>query len=197
MREASREFSTGSAFRIDVMTSVTVTIGLSGDRGCRREKDPTTVSIPETAGTRLTGPHHNARWAVSKEWSPETVFDVLASDEARKILAVASVESVSAKELADVLAASEPTIYRRLDVLQEYDFVRAEQQIDDRGHHYKTYSTSLHRIEMTIEEGTFNIDIKIEQDLIDQFEEFWTDLERGAPATKTTDDPLGDGSDPD
>lgn len=129
---------------------------------------------------------------MSKEWDPDTVFDVLASEDARKILALTSVEGLSAQELADYLDASEPTIYRRLDVLQEYDFVRADQQIDEQGNHYKTYSTSLERIEMEIEGGQFHIDIELERDLVDQFEQFWNDFERGSPESKTTDDPLED-----
>lgn len=114
--------------------------------------------------------------AVSKEWDPDTLFDVFGSESARGILALASVEPLSAKELADHLDVSEPTVYRRLDVLQSYDLISEDQQIDDEGNHYKTYETNLERIAFEIEDGEFVVDVRLKRDLIDQFEQFWGDL---------------------
>lgn len=113
---------------------------------------------------------------MSKEWDPDTLFDVFGSESARGILALASVEPLSAKELADHLDVSEPTVYRRLDVLQSYDLISEDQQIDDEGNHYKTYETNLERIAFEIEDGEFVVDVRLKRDLIDQFEQFWGDL---------------------
>jgi len=114
--------------------------------------------------------------AVSKEWDPDTLFDVFGSESARNILALASVEPMSAHELADHLDISEPTVYRRLNVLQNYDLVAEDTRIDDDGNHYKTYETNLERVAFEIDEGEFVVDVRLKRDLVDQFERFWEDL---------------------
>ena len=116
--------------------------------------------------------------AVAKEWEPETIFDVLGSERARRILALASVKPVSADELSDGLDASLPTIYRRVNALQEYDLLREETRIDTDGNHFKAFTTNLERICFEVEDGGFDIDIELRRDMVDQFEDFWTDLER-------------------
>lgn len=113
---------------------------------------------------------------MSKEWDPDTLLDVFGSESARGILALASVRPLPAKELADRLDVSEPTVYRRLAVLQRYDLVSEDQHIDDEGNHYKTYETNLDRIAFEIEDGEFIVDVRLQRDLVDQFEQFWGDL---------------------
>ncbi|MFB6300429.1 MAG: ArsR/SmtB family transcription factor [Halobacteriales archaeon] len=114
---------------------------------------------------------------MSKEWEPETLFDVLASDHARDILALTSVRAMSAQELADHCDTSLPTIYRRINALLEYDLLQEETQIDEDGNHYKTFETNLERIVFEINDGAVDIDIELRKDLVDQFDEFWHDLE--------------------
>lgn len=81
--------------------------------------------------------------------------------ENRRILLLASVESVSAKELATRLGVSGPTINRWLDMLQRYDLVSERVQIDDQGYHYHTYETNLEAISFEIEDGEFITDIQL------------------------------------
>lgn len=116
---------------------------------------------------------------MSDEWDPDTLLDVFGSETARGILAMASVEPVSAAALADHLDVSEPTVYRRLAVLRRYDLVTEEVRIDDEGNNYKTYETSLERIAFEVEDGRFLVDVRLERDLVDQFESFWSDLGEG------------------
>lgn len=113
---------------------------------------------------------------MSEEWDPDTLLDVFGSETARGILALASVEPLSAGDLSDHLEVSEPTVYRRLDALQRYDLVTGHAQVDDGGNHYKTYETNLERIAFEIEDGRFVVDVRLERDLVDQFESFWSDL---------------------
>lgn len=117
---------------------------------------------------------------MSKEWEPETVFDVLGSEHARQILALASLEPMSAEDLADHCETSLPTVYRRVNALLEYDLLREETQIDEDGNHFKLFETNLERICFEIEEGGFNIDITLRRDLTDQFDEFWEGLRTGS-----------------
>jgi predicted ArsR family transcriptional regulator len=117
---------------------------------------------------------------VSKEWEPENVFDVLGSEIARQILALASHQPLSATTLAEHCDVSEPTIYRRIHALQEYDMLDEQMEIDDDGHHYKRFRTNLKEARFRVEDGQFSIDIQLEKDYSDKFTDFWNDLEKGA-----------------
>ncbi len=119
-------------------------------------------------------------WTVSKEWEPENVFDVLGSEVARQILALASLKPLSATELAEHCGVSEPTIYRRIHALQEYDMLDEQMELDDEGHHYKRFRTSLKEARFQVDEGQFDIDIQLKKDYSDKFTDFWNDLEKGA-----------------
>lgn len=112
---------------------------------------------------------------VSTEWDPKTVFDVLGNEHARQILALASVEPVSADDLADHTDASQPTVYRRVNVLQEYDMLREETQLDEEGNHYKTYRTTLEEVRFGVENGGFTVDIELRQEVVERFSEVWTE----------------------
>lgn len=121
---------------------------------------------------------------MSKEWEPETVFDVLESDVARRILVLASREPMSADELADGCDASLPTIYRRVNVLLEYDFLTEDRELDSDGNHYKTFETALERITFEIEGDGISVTLDRRRSLLDQFEDFWSDLGESAAATE-------------
>lgn len=116
---------------------------------------------------------------MSKEWEPETIFDVFGSERAREILAMASVEPMSAQEFADRTGASLPTIYRRINALQEYDLLEEQTEIDKQGNHYKTFETNLEEVCFQIEDGSFTVDLRLRHDLVDKFDELWGDLESG------------------
>lgn len=117
---------------------------------------------------------------VSKEWNPANVFEVLASETAREVLVLASVEPMAARDLAEHCEASLPTIYRRVNVLVEYDLLEKETEFDPDGNHYNTYETTLDQLCIVIEDGDLSVDVQTERDLVDRFGGLWTDLERGA-----------------
>jgi len=116
---------------------------------------------------------------VTKEWNPDTVFDVFGSEVARNILALASVRPVSAADIAEYCEVSEPTVYRRIHALQEYDMLAEETAIDDDGHHHNRYRTCLEEVRVRVDEGQFDIDLELNRDYTDKFAEFWDDLEAG------------------
>lgn len=111
-----------------------------------------------------------------KEWDPVGIFDLFGDDLTRRILVLASEQPLSANELAGTLDTSHPTIYRRINALLEYDLVTEQQQIDAEGNHYKTFETTLNRISFEIDDGAYNIDIQMRQNLVDRFDDFWSDL---------------------
>ena len=121
---------------------------------------------------------------MSKEWEPETVFDVLESDVARRILVLASREPKSADDLAAGCDASLPTVYRRVNVLLEYDFLTEDRELDADGNHYKTFETALERITFEIDGDGISASLDRRQSILDQFEEFWSDLGESAAASE-------------
>lgn len=116
-----------------------------------------------------------------KEWSPTNVFDVFGDDLSRQILVLASERPLSADTLVEDLDASLPTVYRRINALQEYDLVVERQQVADDGHHYKTFETALESVTLEIEDGNCSIDVRMRRSLVDQFDALWMDLERSSP----------------
>lgn len=129
-----------------------------------------------------------------KEWDPATVFDVFGDELARRLLVLASDRPVAVDDLADQLDVSEPTVYRRVNTLLEYDLVSEHQEVADDGNHYKTFETALKRAAFEIEAGGYNIDLELRQSLVDQFDAFWSDLERSGPGPRpdpATDRPDG------
>ncbi|MUW14815.1 helix-turn-helix domain-containing protein [Halorubrum sp. CBA1125] len=102
---------------------------------------------------------------MAKEWDPETVFDVFGREEIRRILALADEEPMSAEDLAARLSVSQPTVYRRIDVCQEYDLLAEETRIDEEGNHYKVYETTLERICFAVESGGFDVNIELRREI--------------------------------
>lgn len=121
-----------------------------------------------------------------KEWAPMDVFDIFGDALTRRILVLASEQPLSADELAGTLDTSHPTVYRRINALLEYDLLKEQQQIDAEGNHYKTFETTLNRIAFEIDDGGYDIDIQMRQNLVDQFGDFWSDLSEPG-AVETTD----------
>ncbi|WP_435345495.1 ArsR/SmtB family transcription factor [Haloarchaeobius sp. HRN-SO-5] len=104
---------------------------------------------------------------MANEWDADTLFDVFERADARRILALTSVEAMSAKELAERCDASEATIYRRIDVLQDHDLVVERERVDDDGNHFRTYETNLDEVRFRLRDGGFDIDVTYRRDLVD------------------------------
>lgn len=122
---------------------------------------------------------------MSKPWNPDDIFDVLASEDVRRILVATSVRPMSAEELAEICDRSLATVYRRLDAISEYDLLSEESAVDPDGTQYSEYRNDLNEITVSVEEGELTVDIDIERDTVDRFAEPIGDLER---AGETTDD---------
>lgn len=121
---------------------------------------------------------------MSKEWSPDDVFDVLADETARTILLSASRSPRSVQELADACGRSKPTVYRRLNRLAEYDLLTEQIQIDAAGNHFSTYETNLRHICFEVNDEEFEVHIRFRRDLADKFDSLWQALERPERTTE-------------
>jgi predicted transcriptional regulator len=125
---------------------------------------------------------------VSKAWDPDDIFDVLASEDVRRILVATSIRPMSAKELADICDRSLATIYRRVQAMEDYDLLSEELARDPDGTQYNEYKSDLNEITISVDEGRLNVNIDIEKDTVDQFAELIEDLERSGK----DDEPEGD-----
>ncbi len=120
---------------------------------------------------------------MSKSWDPDDIFDVLASEDVRRILVATSVQPMSAKELADICDRSLATIYRRVDAMTEHNLLSEELTVDADGTQYNEYRSDLNEITISVEAGELTVDVDIERDTVDRFAELIEDLEQSGEAS--------------
>ncbi|THE62898.1 ArsR family transcriptional regulator [Salinadaptatus halalkaliphilus] len=114
---------------------------------------------------------------MSEEIDPSTILAILDDEYARAILTHTSVEPMSASTLSDRCDASLPTIYRRLDRLQECRLITEETELAPDGNHYSIYSANLQRLELSLDDGTFDLELTYrEDDVADRFTRMWEGL---------------------
>ncbi len=102
---------------------------------------------------------------------------LLEDEYAHAILIHTSEQTMSAPELSDACDASVSTIYRRIERLQEHDLLAEQLQLDQDGHHYKTYTARLDRVEIELRDGAFEIEITYRpDDAADRFTELFEGL---------------------
>ena len=122
---------------------------------------------------------------MSKSWDPDDIFDVLASEDVRRILVATSVRPMSAKELADICDRSLATIYRRIQAMEDYNLLSEELTRDPDGTQYNEYKSDLNEITIGIDDGQLEVDVDIERDTVDRFAELIEDLEGSGPHSDT------------
>ena len=101
---------------------------------------------------------------MSKSWDPDDIFDVLASEDVRRILVATSVQPMSAKELADICDRSLATIYRRVDAMTEHNLLSEELTVDADGTQYNEYRSDLNEITISVEAGELTVVTGIERE---------------------------------
>jgi predicted transcriptional regulator len=116
-------------------------------------------------------------WGVpTADGDVQAVVGLLDDDYARAILEAASEEHLSAKELADAIDASLPTVYRRVDDLVDAGLLTEETELRADGNHYSVYATALERVELELNEGTFEMQLQRTTDVADRFTDMWERL---------------------
>ncbi|AXR78713.1 ArsR/SmtB family transcription factor [Natrarchaeobaculum sulfurireducens] len=114
---------------------------------------------------------------MSEEIDLSTVLSVLDDEYARDILTHTSVEPMSASTLSERCDASLPTIYRRLERLEACRLVTEETELAPDGNHYSVYTANLDRLELTLEDGAFDLELTYqEEDVADKFTRMWEGL---------------------
>ena len=106
----------------------------------------------------------------------EDILDTIGDRHARKVLAAISRESRSAKELAEECDMSLPTVYRRIEMLDEYDLVKDRTLVADDGNHYKVYESNFESTVISLREDEYQVRIYREENLPDRFSQLWDEL---------------------
>jgi predicted transcriptional regulator len=123
-------------------------------------------------GTTYIDEPRDGPLTVSDVRDPEALADLLGDECARTILVEAKKEPRSAAELSDSAGVSEPTVYRRLERLREYDLVTEDIQPVTDGKNYKLYRTELDGIELDLSEDGFEITVSRRERMVDRFTQF-------------------------
>ena len=100
----------------------------------------------------------------------EEIAALLEDDCARTILAATSTRPMTANELTDRCDASGPTIYRRIEALREQDLIETRTKPDtDGGHHEQVYAATLSQVNVTLHDGSFEVQVERRESLADRF----------------------------
>jgi predicted transcriptional regulator len=106
----------------------------------------------------------------------EKVLDTIGNREARDVLAAISRQPASAKELAEELDVSLPTVYRRIEALEEHDLVTHRTAVADDGNHYKLYECNFDSTVVRLRDDEYDIRIYRRENLPDRFGRLWDEL---------------------
>jgi DNA-binding transcriptional ArsR family regulator len=115
---------------------------------------------------------------VSEEPDLESVVALLDDEYARSILTATSVEPMSATELSDRCDTSLPTVYRRVERLQEAGLVTERDRLREDGHHDTVYAPVLEGFSVRLRDGRLEFDVELdeEDDAADRLTDMWGDL---------------------
>jgi DNA-binding transcriptional ArsR family regulator len=115
---------------------------------------------------------------VDEERTIEEILDTIGDKKARAILAAISRNPLSAKKLSESLDLSLPTVYRRVELLQEHELLKTRTYVADDGNHYDVYESNFDSTVIRLEDSTGEYDIRIyrKENVPDWFAGLWNDL---------------------
>ncbi|QGN05986.1 ArsR family transcriptional regulator [Halorhabdus sp. CBA1104] len=106
----------------------------------------------------------------------EEVLDTIGDQHARRVLAAISEDSKSAKQLSEELDLSLPTVYRRLEILEEHELVTERTEVAEDGNHFNVYQSNFESTVIRLEDDEYHVRIYRSENLPDRFGKLWDDL---------------------
>lgn len=91
--------------------------------------------------------------------APEAALELLSDDNVRTILEAISERPRPPRDLIEVCEASKPTVYRRLNRLEEAGLVEAEIVLRSDGHHRKEFSSNSERVTLDFDGGSLAAEV--------------------------------------
>lgn len=113
---------------------------------------------------------------VDEEKSIEEILNTIGDEHARTVLAAISREPRPAKDLAEDCELSLPTIYRRLELLQENDLITEQTAVAEDGNHFKIYECNFDSTVIALKDDTYRVRIYRRENLPDRFSQLWDEL---------------------
>ncbi len=108
----------------------------------------------------------------------EEILDTIGDEKARDVLAAISEQPRSAKELGDSLEMSLPTVYRRIEMLEDNDLVSSRTVVAEDGNHYDVYESNFDSTVIRLEEDQYDVRIYRKENVPDRFASLWDDLSK-------------------
>jgi DNA-binding HxlR family transcriptional regulator len=113
---------------------------------------------------------------VDEDRSIEEILNTIGDEHARTVLAAISRSPRSAKELADECDLSLPTIYRRLELLQEHELITERTAVAEDGNHYNIYECNFDSTVIALKDEEYKVRIYRKENLPDRFGALWDEL---------------------
>jgi len=114
----------------------------------------------------------------SEEQAIEDILDTIGDERARQVLATLGEGSKSAKEIGERLDLSLPTVYRRLELLDEHELVKSQQVVAEDGTHYRQYECNFDSTVIRLQDDEYDVRIYRTDSLPDRFSTLWDELGR-------------------
>ncbi|MFB6207358.1 MAG: ArsR/SmtB family transcription factor [Haloglomus sp.] len=108
--------------------------------------------------------------------SIEEILNTIGDEHARTVLATISRDPRSAKELSEECDLSLPTIYRRLELLEEHDLINERTAVAEDGNHYNIYECNFDSTVITLKDEEYKVQIYRKENLPDRFGQLWDEL---------------------
>lgn len=115
---------------------------------------------------------------MEEEKTVEEILDAIGDEKARRILAAISNEPRSAKELSEEFDLSLPTVYRRVELLQEHDLVNDTTRVSEDGNHHKVFTCNFDSTVIRLSDNEYDVRIYRRENLPDRFTQLWDDLQQ-------------------
>jgi len=110
---------------------------------------------PDTVHGRSTNHTEN-----TESIPPDELLELLGDEYTRKILAELTEQSRTCREIVEAADISRPTVYRRIERLQEAGFVDVNRRLHPDGHHCQQFSLVVEQLDFTFGEDGLNVTVK-------------------------------------
>lgn len=107
----------------------------------------------------------------------EDILDTIGDNHARRILVAVSRNPRPAKEIAEECDISLPTVYRRLELLEEHDLIKNYQEVDEDGNEFRIYECNFESTVISLKDDEYEVRIYRTENLPDRFSRLWDDLQ--------------------
>lgn len=115
----------------------------------------------------------------SGEGDTRALFDLLIEPTTGEILHVVDEEALPAKDIAERCDVSGPTIYRKLNAMQEFDLLATRTEIDRYGNHYTVYESNVDHVQISLtpSENEIGVDVTY-RSTTEQFIHLWEEFKQ-------------------